>query len=170
MRALGDFLVLALAFSGAWGGSLKGTRIVGGPMSEWGDFPMMVAVLTRPLIGRSELLCGGTIINDNHILTSASCVTDHSALGLKVMGAGLDLLGSAGYEEFKNIQQVFIHESYDPTTKQNDIAVLRTSHNFVFVHDLIEPTVLPADDTEPASGAFASVAGWGMDEVRLYML
>lgn len=130
---------------------------------RWGQFPMMVAVLTRPLIGTSKLLCGGTVLNDNHVLTSASCVMDHTALGLKVMAAGLDLLGSAGYEEYKNIQHVFIHEAYDPVTKTNDIAVLRTGQNFVFVEGLIDPTVLPEDDLEPASGAFASVAGWGMD-------
>ncbi|XP_063588814.1 trypsin alpha-3-like [Penaeus indicus] len=164
MRTLKECLVLALVLSGAWGGVPREARIVGGQRSDWGEFPMMVAVLTRPLFGTSELICGGTIINDNHVLTSASCVMDHTALGLKVMAAGLDLLGSAGYEEFKNIQHVFIHESYDNITKANDIAILRTSHNFVFVTGLIDPAVLPEDDLEPASGSFASVAGWGMDK------
>ncbi|ROT62277.1 Ovochymase-2 protein, partial [Penaeus vannamei] len=143
MRTLGECLVLALVLSGAWGGVQRESRIVGGPRSDWGQFPMMVAVLTRPLIGTSKLLCGGTVLNDNHVLTSASCVMDHTALGLKVMAAGLDLLGSAGYEEYKNIQHVFIHEAYDPVTKTNDIAVLRTGQNFVFVEGLIDPTVLP---------------------------
>ncbi|KAK3860267.1 hypothetical protein Pcinc_033680 [Petrolisthes cinctipes] len=157
------FITLAAAAAGAATGGLG--RIVGGTNARNGDFPEVVSVLEDFLLGQSEHLCGGVIINDNHVLTTATCVQDYGATGLQVMGAGTNLGGTAGYEEFKNVQRKFIHPEFNASSKANDLAVLRLSHNFVFVTGLITPADLPLTGTpEPALDTLMSVAGWGRDQ------
>lgn len=46
---------------------------------------------------------------------------------LHVMGAGSNLDAPQGYEEFKKVNEIFIHEEYEPTAKLNDLAILRVS-------------------------------------------
>lgn len=53
--------------------------------------------------------------------------TSEGTLYLHVMGAGANLDGTSGYEEYKNVNQIFIHENYDSVTHMNDLAILRVS-------------------------------------------
>lgn len=41
------------------------------------------------------------------------------------MGAGANLDGTSGYEEYKNVNEIFIHPEYEPVSHVNDLAVLR---------------------------------------------
>ncbi|XP_071534322.1 chymotrypsin-2-like [Panulirus ornatus] len=158
----------ATTAAGAWldaeGGQALDERIVGGEYTADGDFPEVVSVMTRPLIGEGQHLCGGLILNENHVLTTATCVLGRGARDLKVVAAGSDLSGS-GDEEVRNVQKIFIYDFFDSVTKENDLAVLRTSRNFVFVQGLVGPGLLPETGTaEPSSGTIVTVAGWGRDK------
>lgn len=155
------FALLALAALSVAGPS---ERIIGGSYTSDGDYPEVVSVYTDPLVGGRRHLCGGIIVNDNHVLTTATCVEGEGTLYLHVMGAGSNLDGTSGYEEYKNVNEIFIHENYEAVTHTNDLAILRLSHNFVFVSGLISPAVLPPPDTpEPATGTVVTVVGWGQD-------
>ncbi|ROT71606.1 coagulation factor XI [Penaeus vannamei] len=39
--------------------------------------------------------------------------------------------------------------------------VPQTSHNFVFVHDLVSTVALPSDYQEPSNGTICTAVGWG---------
>ncbi|XP_045139209.1 mite allergen Der f 3-like [Portunus trituberculatus] len=157
LRVVLSLLALVAAVS-----AVPSHRIVGGEFTEEGDFPEMVSVYTDPLIGSKQHLCGGIILNDNHVLTTASCVNGRSSL--HVMGAGVSLEDQSGYEEHKTVNMVIIHPDYDSVTKAHDLAILKLSHNFIFVTGLISPAVLPAPDTaEPATGTKMVAVGWGKD-------
>lgn len=54
-----------------------------------------------------------------------SVPASRGTVSMKVMGAGSNLDAPAGYEEFKNVNEVFINEGYEPTSQVNDLAVLR---------------------------------------------
>ncbi|CAH2006374.1 unnamed protein product [Acanthoscelides obtectus] len=48
-------------------------RIVGGSAAKLGQYPWM-ANLIRKDKGHIDLLCGGSLINENHVLTAAHCI------------------------------------------------------------------------------------------------
>lgn len=47
-------------------------RIVGGTLATHGEFPGSVSLQTR----QGFHFCGGTLIDESHVLTAAHCVTD----------------------------------------------------------------------------------------------
>lgn len=49
-------------------------RIVGGTPARIGEFSAKISVQNR----QGAHLCGGTLINPTHIVTSAQCVTDNT--------------------------------------------------------------------------------------------
>ncbi|KAG0723396.1 Mite allergen Der f 3 [Chionoecetes opilio] len=159
-------LVLSLLALAALGAASPFSRIVGGIHTKEGDYPEMVEVYSDPLIGGRSHLCGGVIMNDNHILTTATCVKGHNTGSLYVMAAGISLVDETDYQEHKSVNEVIVHPGFDPVTKGDDLAILRISHNFVFVSGLISPAILPMAGTpEPTTGTPLTAVGWGKDGV-----
>ncbi|XP_063588808.1 trypsin-1-like [Penaeus indicus] len=134
-------------------------RIVGGDVATQGQFPAMVSLQHRSLFGSSHT-CGGTIINDNHVLTAAHCVKGYSDTSFDIVAGEQNLDHTSGLEEVKRSQKVFMHD-FSTTTGVNDIAIIRTSHNFVFVHDLVSTVALPSDYQEASNGTICTAVGWG---------
>lgn len=93
-------------------------RIVGGEVvnsSFWGW-----AVSIRLGTGG---LCGGSIIASRWILTAAHCVYSYFATQITVY-AGSNTMWSG---QSRSVSNVYIHENYLSSTKQNDIALLYLS-------------------------------------------
>ena len=91
-------------------------RIVNGTEASIGAWPWAV-VLGLPLgsNGGIRALCGGTLINENYILTAAHCLTHHS-IKLKIGRlADLDIsttLDNANHVDFDiKEDNIIVHES-----------------------------------------------------------
>ncbi|XP_065370508.1 trypsin alpha-4-like [Calliphora vicina] len=125
-------------------------RIVGGVTTSISSFPWQIS-LQR---GGSHS-CGGSIYNNQIIVTAAHCLQSVSTSVLKVR-AGSSFWNSGGIlvsvAAFKN------HEGYNSNTKVNDIAVIRLSSSLT-TSSTIKPIALTS--TATATGAVASVSGWG---------
>ncbi|XP_053666425.1 trypsin-like [Anopheles marshallii] len=135
--------------------------IAGGTNAVNGQFPSIVAVgLPAP---PNNAFCGGVILNENHVLTSARCVLtpQHTLLftnQLNILSGMLQL--NFGAPRI-GISAVYVHPQYNPFTYEHNIAVLRTSSNFF-------PPVVPVPNLDfalfyeeiPFDGQACQVVGW----------
>ena len=125
-------------------------RIVGGVATTINSYPWQISLQRS-----GSHSCGGSIYNAKIIVTAAHCLQSVSASVLKVR-AGSSYWNSGGVlvsvAAFKN------HEGYNPSTKVNDIAVIRLSSSLSMSSTI--KTIGLASST-PANGAAATVSGWG---------
>ncbi|XP_058825713.1 chymotrypsinogen A-like [Topomyia yanbarensis] len=139
--------------------------IVHGQDTSPGDWPWHVALYHRK--GRSvEYACGGTIINDQYILTAAHCVMN-SVNGFQLTPNRLFVrMGIHDLESFdpKSVQQhevEKVHKFANFTRLIDDIALLELS-TIIRFNPYVQPVCV---NLEPnITGDFGTVVGWGLME------
>ncbi|XP_016322539.1 serine protease 27-like [Sinocyclocheilus anshuiensis] len=109
------------------------TCIVGGVDASEGSWLRQVSLHTS---GRH--FCGGSLINNEWVLTAAHCLPGVSASSLRVYLGRRTQQGVNANEISRNVTTIIVHPSYDRTTNHNDIAVLRLSARVTF-NDYIRP-------------------------------
>lgn len=150
------FLVLIAVTHTAVAKSLAG-RIVGGETARPGQFPYQVS-LRRVATGNH--FCGGSIIRSNWILSVTHCLVESEPSSIFVV-AGAHTLSAGG--TVYNVSQIVLHEKFNATYKENDIALIRTTVDIAF-NQRVRPIVLGNEDYILA-GVPARTSGWG----RLYV-
>ncbi|XP_058836639.1 transmembrane protease serine 9-like [Topomyia yanbarensis] len=139
--------------------------IVHGQDTSPGDWPWHVALYHRK--GPSSIyVCGGTIINDQFILTAAHCVMN-SANGFQLapnrlfVRMGIHDLGAFDPKSMQQHDVWKIHKFDNFTRLIDDIALLELSTIIRF-----NPYVQPACvNLKPdITGEFGTVVGWGLTE------
>jgi secreted trypsin-like serine protease len=102
----------------------------GGTNAAAGQFPSFVAVFVPTNIQ----VCGGTILNENHVLTLTSCML--TATNQLIPANQVTILSGTVQLNFGlprlNSRAIYVHPQYSPFTFDNDIAVIRTQINFNF--------------------------------------
>lgn len=98
--------------------------------------------LIDPLVG--EVYCGATIISSYYALTAAHCLNNRieNQLGLLVGAHNVSNGASSATSQLLVITKFFIHPTFDNSTNQNDIAVIRTKTVIVF-SAAVGPICLP---------------------------
>ncbi len=160
--------------------------IVGGGAISIARAPWQVAV--QAVISKSEgLLCGGSIVDESHILTAAHCVFD-SKSGLPIpaedftVSAGTaDLATGEAGEQQVGVTDVRPHPYYtylpdSGKTNPDDVAVLTLERPLVLGAS-VAAIPLVALGASPAEGALANLTGFGEENAtseelngRLYSL
>uniref|UniRef100_A0A336LZ85 CSON008724 protein n=1 Tax=Culicoides sonorensis TaxID=179676 RepID=A0A336LZ85_CULSO len=137
-------------------------RIVGGLEATPGQFPFQAALFIEAAGG--TFFCGGSILNNDYILTAAHCVDE--AISVEV------ILGAQNIRENEPSQKIYqvpkanikFHEQWSSSNIRNDIAVLKVGTPIAY-NDRIRPTVLPR--RKDRDNSFAQEAcitsGWGKD-------
>jgi len=134
-------------------------RIVGGTEARRGDWPFQVALLNN---GRQ--FCGGSLIDDVHILTAAHCVAHMSSWDVARLSVALQMhtlkpLDSNAIQ--KKVRRLTRHKAFDSRTLYNDIAIL-TMDSPVSFSDAVNPVCLPTlGDTTLFTDRETVVIGWG---------
>ncbi len=131
-------------------------RIVGGEESAEGAWPWMTAIYYRNCSPEQCQFCGGSLIAPNWVLTAAHCAAAVGNTPIDVFLGGVDL---AGQGTQIRVDQVIVHEDFDPNTLDNDIALLHLSQPAG-----IKPVVMiesgdPDGLTDPDN--MAKMLGWG---------
>jgi len=146
-------------------GVKKGSRIVGGTETTVNEYPWMTAIVSAS--GESQF-CGGTLIASQWVLTAAHCMFKDSqgqnpqtAAEIKAL-LGEHNLASTGEEtiprKLVTVTQIINHASYDATSSNYDIALLKLSEKVDL--NVYTPACL-AKSADNFEGKNAWVYGWG---------
>ncbi|GAU99797.1 hypothetical protein RvY_10747 [Ramazzottius varieornatus] len=140
-------------------GNGKSNRIVGGEEAIPHSLPWQVAFLSST----GSLICGGSIINPQWVMTAAHCCEAYAPLprNYKVR-AGAHVLDATNeiYAKTYNLLKVIVHPSYmRPNVKANDFCLLKIDGVIEFGEHV--GAVCLADETDCPAGSAAMTSGWG---------
>ncbi|XP_055622446.1 uncharacterized protein LOC129766011 [Toxorhynchites rutilus septentrionalis] len=135
------------------GGLLKNNgKIVGGKPVTIDDVPYQVSLLLG-----SRHFCGGSILNENTILTAAHCVERISPSSLQIR-AGSNKTSCGGL--VVAIKSVQSHVDYNAFTMDFDVAILKLKSNLEF-GETIAPIDLAYSEDFYQPKSIGIVSGWG---------
>jgi len=129
-------------------------RIVGGQPAEKNEYPWLVRLVRFS----GSLLCGGSLISSNTVLTAAHCYRDPSSIRAVVQDH--DVTQDDG-EIIIDVSLFITHPNYDSSTSQYefDFAIVRLVQQVTFTKT-ISPVCLPRIGQNYEQRE-AVVVGWG---------
>ncbi|XP_058808152.1 trypsin-1-like [Phymastichus coffea] len=130
-------------------------RIVGGNDAEITTYPYQISM---QLFG--EHLCGGSIIDENYVVTACHCVDDLLPRDITVR-AGSSKIGQGG--SVHEVTKVIRHENYNTniySIPSNDVALLKLNEPIHF-DDTRQPIDLFKQGEVSAPGNMSVITGWG---------
>ncbi|KFQ96915.1 Kallikrein-14, partial [Nipponia nippon] len=125
------------------------SRIIGGRPCSINQRPFQVA-----LIKRGQILCGGSLIDAQWVLTAAHCrqpIRDVQVL----IGTGTLRDGTG---EVRLISRQIVHPAYNPRKNDNDFMVLRLNRPVRFSNSIKKIRLATRC---PMDGMRCTVSGWG---------
>uniref|UniRef100_A0A0C9Q9Y1 Sb_13 protein n=1 Tax=Fopius arisanus TaxID=64838 RepID=A0A0C9Q9Y1_9HYME len=151
-------MMLSSSECGAKNGKQDQDRIVGGQNADPGEWPWIAA-----LFNAGRQVCGGSLIDDKHILTAAHCVAhmnswDVARLTVRLGDYNIKTSTEIQHVE-RRVKRVVRHKGFDPRTLYNDVAILTLNEPIEF-SEMIRPICLPGG-SQLYVGKTATVIGWG---------
>uniref|UniRef100_A0A8C4KCJ3 Peptidase S1 domain-containing protein n=1 Tax=Dromaius novaehollandiae TaxID=8790 RepID=A0A8C4KCJ3_DRONO len=122
------------------------SRVIGGRPCPITQRPFQVA-LTK----RGQILCGGSLIDAQWVLTAAHCRQE-----IRVLIGTDTLRGNTG--QVRTVSQFVVHPAYNPRKNDNDFMLLRLNRPVQF-SDKVKKIRLATRC--PMDGMKCSVSGWG---------
>lgn len=129
-------------------------RIVGGDVAEPNSIPYQVSFEDS-----GSHICGGSVINEDFVLTAGHCCYYGSAEYSTVVAGEHDLGEDSGKEQRRDVAEIISHEDFDYSTISNDVCLLRLAEPFE-LNDDVKAVALPEQGQLFESGS-AIVSGWG---------
>ncbi|XP_030828965.1 uncharacterized protein LOC593350 [Strongylocentrotus purpuratus] len=161
-----------------WSSSVNAAngRVVGGTTANHGSAPFMVRIRekrTDKVVDPWTFICGATLLDQRWILTAAHCMFDkHENLirkeNMDLFFGDYDSKFTEETEKSRQPAEMIVHEDFDKTNYDNDIALIRIDPPLWEFTPYIRPICL-------APGVLASsimetdnngrVTGWGQESV-----
>jgi secreted trypsin-like serine protease len=132
--------------------------IVGGKSVSIQEFPWQVS-LQKSSQNSNKHFCGGSILNENWVLTAGHCMAAVSNTSELRVVAGTTTWASGG--QMRTVHSIHMN-GYDANTMDNDIALIRLAQPWdnYMTTKAIQPVCLPTRDAE-FRDTMSSVSGWG---------
>jgi secreted trypsin-like serine protease len=130
-------------------------QVVGGTAVPDGKYPFVASVQGRK--DGSGFFCGGSLIDQDSVLSTAHCAKGVRASTMKVTVGRTVLSSDQGQK--RHVSNIFVHPNYNRSTNARDAAVLKLSSPV----SGIAPIELATRDQNHLEnpGRYATVAGWG---------
>lgn len=112
-----------------------------------------------------QIHCQGVLLNSGHILTAASCVVNSTSSAvinpvlLRVICGDNSLHAIGAGREVRTVSHIFPHDQYNPSTNNNDLAVLRFANPINLPHNTVEEAII--EDRILVDGIACFFSGWG---------
>merc|ERR1719431_1987176 len=136
-----------------------GGRIVGGTEAYPGEFPHQIALLGGG--GGGSLMCGGSLVGADRVITAGHCCDGQSASRLGVRVGSQNLYDDDEDQADIAVTKVKNHENYDSWTISNDICMLELGGSADLSSQYIDAIGLPTPGEEYPAGSICTVTGWG---------
>ncbi len=109
-------------FKKIYQGTSNPGKIVGGQQAANGNWGWQVAMKYN-----GGFTCGGSLINENWVLTAAHCVYGRSTPSLYTFDAGINsrFTVNAWSKTNLRVSKIIMHPSYNPNLITNDIALMK---------------------------------------------
>ena len=105
--------------------------------------------------------CGGSIINENWVLSAGHCCAGVIGSG-DIVAGGIDIYLPEGVEQHRSVTK-FSNPGYDSTTIDGDVCLLKVDEPFEF-NDEIKAIAFDTNLDWAADSSFM-VSGWGTKSV-----
>ncbi|XP_043992003.1 tissue-type plasminogen activator-like [Gambusia affinis] len=139
-------------------------KIVGGSFVPIESQPWIAAIFQK------NFLCGGSLIAPGWVLTAAHCFFDGSQTRLHrlrvYLGKSEINQTDSDREQLFSVEKLIIHQKYNPSTYDNDIALLKISNTKgqgALKTASVRTVCLPPVNTYLPVGFTCSIAGFGKE-------
>ncbi|XP_063708241.1 trypsin-1-like [Culicoides brevitarsis] len=149
MKVLASLLISTAIIASAYANPIQ--RVVGGEDAIPHEFPYQISIRSASGIHH----CGGSILNENYILTAAHCIVPEGSL---VVAGAHNLSSPNKNEQHRLIEKFISHEDYPGSVAPFDIALIKVSEPFV-LNKFVKSIALPKAGEYPSGKAI--VSGWG---------
>jgi len=139
------------------------TRIIGGRPINPHQFKFVAALLTEDYQGRVRQFCGGSVIDEYHILTAAHCVasyTEDDVRRLRVQLGVHDIKNTPSKSTHK-VDRIIRHIDFSQRTLDNDVAILTLNTPApIYSNNNVRPVCM-LSGSDALENRNAIVSGWG---------
>ncbi|XP_044267305.1 brachyurin-like [Tribolium madens] len=143
-----------IAFSAVSIKAKPGVRIIGGDDAPAGHFPFAAAIHVQT--ETSKFFCGGAVIAQQWILTSAHCVNGAILFTIQI---GSNTLTTTDPERVTlSSSEYVVHPNFDPDRIENDIALIKLRMPVTYTWT-IQPINLPP--VSLLNNTEVTILGWG---------
>ena len=145
---------LAVTSTGAWADDSPQSDvqpfIIGGQPAADGQYPWMVALAAAA--DPSYNFCGGSLVDDDVVLTAAHCTIDSAPGDVVIRHGSVDITATDVYE----VADIHVADAFDRETMANDWSLIKLAEPIPGA----EPIPLATEDQEDWGSL--EVAGWGI--------
>jgi len=144
----------------------KDGRIVNGQEAGCNEWPWQVGIVQRQgdAVSTSPF-CGGTLINENHVITAAHCMPGATTSSIAIMIGDHSLTVAEPAQKAYGVSAIYNHPDYDSESQANDITVLKLSVNVNTT--TYSPACFPSFSSgQSLHGKNGTISGWGALEYQ----
>ncbi|XP_072282432.1 transmembrane protease serine 13-like [Pyxicephalus adspersus] len=133
------------------------SRIIGGTLATIGEWPWQVSLQVPNGKGYSHI-CGGTLINNNWVVTASHCFSTPFPLDAWRIYIGTVDLNQARI--MSGVSAILRHENYNADSDDYDVALIKLKNPFTF-SAAIQPVCLPMTNQNFNPNTKCWISGFG---------